>query len=379
LRLSLASDVGPVRLRNLVRHFGSIDSVLGASMSELTQVSRVGEVVARSVFKARGDEDVERAIEQAAQGGVRILCAEDAEYPQSLLNIPDPPICLFVRGRLLPTDVVSVAIVGTRRCSQYGAEQARRFGMILGQAGFTVVSGLARGIDSYAHRGALQSSGRTIAVLGNGLASIYPPEHEALAAEIVERGAVVSELPMDFQPDAKNFPPRNRIIAGLTLGVFVIEAGKRSGALITARLASEYNREVFGLPGRVDQPDRTLGVHRLIRDGQAKLITCLEDVLDELQEVGAIMRPDSDGLSEPEAVEGAACETARGPVQIANLAPHERTIYEAVQNGCEDFEDIRETTRLPIWRISSSLTALQLKGLIRQLPGNRFTLRVPSA
>jgi DNA processing protein len=149
--------------------------------------------------------------------------------------------------------------------------------------------------------------------------------------------------------------------------------------LITARLASEYNREVFALPGRVDQPDRTLGVHRLIRDGQAKLITCLEDVLDEFQEVGAIMRPESSGLSESEAVEGPACGATKGPVQIASLAPHERAIYEAVQNGCEDFEDIRETTRLPIWRISSSLTALQLKGLIRQLPGNRFTLRVPSA
>jgi DNA processing protein len=348
-------------------------------MSELMRVSQVGEVVARSVFKARGDEDVERAIEQAAKGGVRILCAEDGEYPQSLLNIDDPPICLFVRGGLLPTDVVSAAIVGTRRCSQYGAEQARRFGMLLGQAGFTVVSGLARGIDSYAHRGALQSSGRTIAVLGNGLASVYPPEHEALAGEIVARGALISELPMDFQPDAKNFPPRNRIIAGLTLGVIVVEAGKRSGALITARLASEYNREVFALPGRVDQPDRTLGVHRLIRDGQAKLVTCLEDVLDEFQEVGAIMRPEPDGLFDEEARADGMDKPVVGPAQIANLAPHERAIYEAVQNGCEDFEDIRETTRLPIWRISSSLTALQLKGLIRQLPGNRFTLRVPSA
>jgi DNA processing protein len=200
-----------------------------------------------------------------------------------------------------------------------------------------------------------------------------------LAAEIVERGALISELPMDFQPDAKNFPPRNRMIAGLTLGVLVIEAGKRSGALITARLASEYNREVFALPGRVDQPDRTLGVHKLIRDGQAKLVTCLEDMLDEFKDVGEIMRPDSGGLSESEAVEGAAFEKTKGPVQIANLAPHERAIYEAVQNGCEAFEDIQETTKLPIWRISSSLTALQLKGLIRQLPGNRFMLRVPSA
>jgi DNA processing protein len=373
LRLSLAGDVGPVRLRNLVSHFGSIEAALGASMAELQKVPQVGEVVARSIFQARNDGRVDEVIDQAAEGGVHILCAEDADYPRSLVNIPDPPICLFVRGRIEPTDVISVAIVGTRKCSHYGAEQARRFGSLLGQAGFTVVSGLARGIDSYAHRGALQGGGRTIAVLGNGLNTIYPPEHGPLAEDIVRSGAVISELAMDLTPEAKNFPQRNRVIAGLTLGVIVVEAGKRSGALITARHATEYNREVFAIPGRVDQPDKTLGIHRLIRDSKAKLITCLEDVLDEFQEVGDIMRPEP--TDDPG--EGAG-ESAGAPIPVANLAPHERTVFEAVTTGHEDIEDIREATALPVWRISSTLTALQLKGLVRQLPGNRFVPRSSS-
>jgi len=367
LRLKRIPDVGPIRARKLVAHFGSVDAIWSASMTELQHVEGIGPCVAESIFHSRDDKGVEEEIAKSVECELRILCPEDADYPQPLLHIPDSPICLYVRGTLQPADSVAVAIVGTRRCSHYGREQALRFGEALAGAGFTIVSGLARGIDGEAHRGALRAKGRTIAVLGNGLGSIYPREHEELAEEIAASGAILSELEVDVTPDFKNFPPRNRIIAGLSLGVIVIEAGDKSGALITARLATEYNREVFAVPGNIDRPAQTAGSNALIRDGQAKLITCIEDVLDELGEVGKKLRPDAPpGLAD-------------FPLfATANLAPHERSILEAVSSGMEEVEGICTTTRLDAGSVTSTLTALQLRGLIRQLPGNRFVCRTPA-
>ena len=370
LQLQLTADVGPIRLRNLIARFGSVDAVLSASMSELERVEGVGPHTAESIFRSRGADSVAREIARATACGLRILCLEDPAYPQPLRNIPDPPICLYVRGRLKPTDSVAVAIVGTRRCSHYGREQAVRFGEMLAGAGFTVVSGLARGIDGHAHRGAIQGGGRTIAVLGNGLASVYPPEHGDLADQVVQAGALVSEMPVDAQPLAESFPRRNRIIAGLSLGVVVIEAGPRSGALITARLASEYNREVFAVPGRVDRPDLTAGVHRLIRDGQAKLIARLEDVLDELGDVGQIMGRDVS----PSAPAGVDEPNAASP-PIPALTADEQAVFEAVADGAEDLDSIISKTGREMPRVMSSLTSLQLKALVSQLPGHRFVTR----
>lgn len=370
LRLQLTSDVGPVRVRKLIARFGSLDAVLSASMGELERVDGIGPRIARSIFQARSDDAVDREIEQAASLGLRILCTEDAEYPRTLLNIPDPPICLYVRGLLEPADAVAVAIVGSRRCSHYGREQAMRFGELLGRAGFTVVSGLARGIDGHAHRGALRGGGRTIAVLGNGLPTIYPPEHESLASDIVGAGALVSEIPLHAAPDSKNFPRRNRIIIGLALGVIVVEAAKRSGALITARLASEYNREVFAVPGRVDHPDYSAGVNGLIRDGGAKLITCLEDVLDELGEVGDTMRPDTE---DPDSDDPQGHPT--GPPAVSGLGRDERAVFDAIESGVDDADLICSSTKLEMARVTSILTSLQLKGLVTRLAGNRFVPR----
>ncbi len=364
LRLQRVPDVGPIRARNLVVHFGSVDAIWSASMAELQHVEGIGSKVAESIRHFRHDDGVEKEIAKAVECGLRILCPEDEDYPKSLLHIPDPPICLYVRGTLQPADSVAVAIVGTRRCSHYGREQALRFGESLAAAGFTVVSGLARGIDGEAHRGALRAGGRTIAVLGNGLGTIYPREHEELADEIASNGAIVSELEVDIAPDFKNFPPRNRIIAGLSLGVVVIEAGDKSGALITARLATEYNREVFAVPGHIDRPAQTAGSNALIRDGSAKLITCLEDVLHELGEVGRTLRPD------------VSLQPADAPLfEAANVTPPERSILDAVSKGIEEVEGICISTRLDAGSVTSTLTALQLRGLIRQLPGNRFVCR----
>lgn len=416
LRLHLTADVGPVRLRNMVLHFGSIVAIRDKSMAELMEVEGIGPKVAESVFRAKGDDAVKREIERAAEEGVRILCPEDDDYPRPLLHIPDPPTCLYLRGSLEATDAVAVAIVGTRRCSHYGLEQARRFGELLGRAGFTVVSGLARGIDAAAHRGALAAGGRAIAVLGNGLSMIYPAEHAALADQIASSGAILSELAVDVAPDAKNFPPRNRIIAGLSLGTIVVEAPARSGALITARLATEYDREVFAIPGRIDEPQRSGGTNGLIRDGKAKLIACLEDVLDELNEIGDIMRPaattggstdhdspaaagsanagvsDEPGLfaqphapdrdrdgSPPAADAGRPAESAEGNREprtpLVRLTDDEHTVHAALDGAARDIDQLHAATRLPAPRITSVLTSLQLKGIVRRLPGNRFERR----
>jgi len=370
LRLQLTDNIGPIRLRSLITHFGSLDAVLSASIRELQRVEGIGERVATSIFKTRNDDAVDLEIERAASCGLQIVCAEDAEYPRPLLSIPDPPICLYVRGKLEPTDAVAIAIVGARRCSHYGREQAVRFGQLLGRAGFTVISGMARGIDGHAHRGALQAGGRTIAVLGNGLATVYPPEHESLAADIAGAGSIVSELPADCIPDAKNFPRRNRIIIGLSLGVIVVEAGQRSGALISARLASEYNREVFAVPGRVDRPEYSAGVNGLIRDGQAKLVTCLEDVLDELDQVGEIMRR---GIAESLRDEAGSPDTGLPPA--VGLTPDERAVYEALAGGLDDVDEISSSTKLETAQVTSILTSLQLKGLVQLLPGGRVVPR----
>ncbi len=370
LRLQLTKDVGPIRVCNLVRHFGSPEAVLSASMSELERVDGVGGKTAKAIFRSRNDEAVDREIACAVDCGLRILCVEDDDYPKPLLNITDPPICLYVRGTLEPADGVAMAIVGTRRCSHYGREQAIRFGEMLGAAGFTVVSGLARGIDSHAHRGALQSGGRTIAVLGNGLKSIYPPEHETLASEIASAGAVITEAPVDTAPEASNFPRRNRIIAGLALGVLVIEAGRRSGALITAGLALDYNREVFAIPGQIDRPQQTAGVNSLIRDGRGKLVTDLEDVLDELGEVRRMM-----GAAPSETSATGHAESPPSASQLVKLDDQERAILDAVGNGEEEVEQISAAAALEPGRVAALLTALELRGLIKRLPGDRFVCR----
>lgn len=381
LRLQRAENVGPIRCKALLEHFGSVDAILAASMAELQRVEGVGEATAQGIFKSRGDDAiVEHEVGRAAELGVQIFCLEDAPYPASLKHIPDPPICIYVRGTIEPADAVSVAIVGTRRCSHYGTEQALRFGEALAGAGFTVVSGLARGVDGHAHRGALRAGGRTIAILGNGLSSIYPPEHVELAERIAQSGAVISELPIDTGPEPKNFPGRNRIIIGLSLGVLVIEAGKRSGALITARLANEYNREVFALPGRVDHPDQTAGSNSLIRDQHAKLVTCLEDILDELGEVGTIMRPEaSEALpaSAPANSNASAGANELSPVKevAPSLGANEQVIYAVIKEGVEDIDSIGIRAGIESGQLNAALTALQLKGMVKQLPGNRFTPR----
>jgi DNA processing protein len=348
----MADGVGARTFAALLENFGTPQAILSANRAQLRAVKGIGPSKAKAIASAKALEEVEAEIKRAEACGVRIICRLDADYPEPLLRIPDAPICLYVQGEMERSDAVAVAVVGSRRGTQYGYEQARRFGYLLAQAGFTVVSGMARGIDSCAHSGAIEAGGRTIAVLGNGLSRTYPPESEPLRESILEHGAVVSESLMETEAHEGTFPSRNRIIAGLCLGTLVVEAGRRSGALITAELATDYNREVFAVPGRVDAPTSE-GTNGLIRDGKAKLVSRLEDVLEEMGDVGRVL---------------AETGESEGPV----LDSVEEKVLAVLGAGEYHVEEIIRETRLTPAQVAGALTMLQLRALARQLPGNRY-------
>jgi DNA processing protein len=369
LHVHLATGVGPKRFSMLLEALGSPAKILRASVGQLKDI--VGPATGMLIYEGLKSVDAEAELTEVRNAGVRLLTVRDAEYPLLLASCPDPPAVLYVKGELKEQDQLSLAVVGTRNPTRYGSDQAYRLSYLLAQAGITVVSGLARGIDGQAHRGALLAKGRTIAVLGSGLGRIYPPEHAELAEQILEHGgAILSEYPMTFQPQAGNFPARNRIVAGMTLGTFVVEAPAQSGALITAALAIEYNREAFALPGPVDQPNFQ-GCHQLIKSGKAKLVTSLEDILDELGRVGQILKvertagekvPDNPG-------------EALGDLLKASLSDAEKAIWDFLGHGANDLDTICDLCSLPAAQVSASLTTLQLKGLIKNLPGNQFCRR----
>jgi len=377
LRLHLVTGIGPRLFAALVEHFGSACAAAEASAGALAAVRGIGPDSAARMREGIAAADPEAEFLKAQDAGVRILVRGEPDYPIALTYLADAPPVLYVKGTLVPEDARAMAVVGMRKCSLYGQDQAERLAGGLARCGFTIVSGLARGIDSAAHRGAMAAGGRTIAVLGNGLSTVYPPENRKLAEAVAERGALVTEFPMDFGVAAENFPRRNRVIAALAMGVIVVEAGRQSGALITARLAAELGKEVFAVPNRVDAPGAA-GAHALIRDG-AKLVESVADVLEEFPDLGiqAPAAADAAGAGPAPAPGDPTTATARqGTLSLrASLSPEESRIMEVMDGDPLALDALIQRTGLAPARVSGALTLLELKGLVRALPGGQFALR----
>lgn len=347
---SKVTGVGATRLRRLWEHFGDLGAAWRAGAGELQRAGLDARIVASAIAE-RGALRPEAEAEQLVRSGVALLTVADAEYPALLRTVEGAPATLYVRGALLPEDELALAVVGSRQVTPYGRQVTLHLVGDLVAQGLTIVSGLARGIDAVAHRAALDAGGRTIAVLGCGVDVAYPPEHRALAQDIAAQGAVVSEFPLGAKPDAPNFPMRNRVIAGLSLGTLVVEAGTSSGALITAARALEQNREVFAVPGSIFAP-RSAGTNALIRRGEAKLITCAGDILEELR------------------VEHVPQQLALDAV-LAHDETEDRLLRHLSQEPMH-VDALTRAVELPISVVSSTLAMLELRGVVRQVSAMQY-------
>jgi len=354
--LNMVSDIGSIRLKKLFEFFGKPENILKSSAEKLMAVSGIGEKIASKIFSLK-KEDLDKEFALAKKHSLKILTFEDKDYPENLKNIPDPPIILYVKGELKPEDKLSLGIVGSRRASFYGLTNSERFSADLAAKGFTIVSGMAHGIDTYAHRGALKQGGRTIAVMGSGFNYIYPEENKELAEGISKSGAVISEFPISTLPLKQNFPQRNRVISGLSLGILVAEAARNSGALITADFALEQGREVFALPGKVDSLN-SFGTNGLIKQG-AKLVSCVDDIIEELN-----LNIDS----EPKMIEENENRDNKSP----DLSVDEYALYNSINREPVRLDELLEKTHLASSRVIELLLRLQVKRLIKQLPGQQF-------
>ncbi len=358
LGLSFVPGVGDVGYKNLISAFHNPKAVFEASVKDLDQVEGIGEKAAQAIKNFSGWERVDTEIQNLKRLGFKLVSMVDKDYPKNLYKIYYPPPILYVQGEILPGDAIALAIVGTRTADRYGRLLTERFASELASMGITVVSGMARGIDSVAHGAALKSGGRTIAVLGSGLDVIYPPENKNLYNQISENGAVISEFPLGSEPDAVNFPKRNRIISGLSLGVLVIQAPEKSGSLITASFALEQNREVFAVPGDIGSK-LSCGTNTLIKKG-AKLVDSIEDILGELEAFRRLKPIES-------------------PVEISRILERlnedGKRIYSTITNEPIHIDDIITQSGFEPHRVLSTLLSLELEGFITQLPGKMFQLR----
>ena len=367
------SGVGRARMALMEGHFGSLGEAWRAGLADLRRAG-LNAPTARQIVKARGEIDPDDEMERVVGAGVRALTWHDDDYPPRLKQIYDKPPLLYVKGEILPRDERSVAVVGTRRPSAYGRETARKLTAEIAAGGVTIVSGLARGVDGVAHSAALDAGARTIAVLGSGVDVIYPREHAALAERIQENGAVVSEHPVGARPDAQNFPRRNRIISGVTLGTLVVEAPEGSGALLTARHALEQNREVFAVPGSILSAS-SRGANFLIRDSAAKLVTQGADVMVELnltvveRQMGLVDAGAPAVLAKRSAPETAA------QVDLSAFFPEDEAESAVLRYVTFDPIHIDEITRnsaLAASTVSGALTMMELRGLVRQVGGMNY-------
>lgn len=358
LVLNQLPRVGPVRVRKLLEVFDSPEAILSATEQQIRRVNGFGAELAAWVTKWEEHTDLIREERRIKDLGVSVLIQDDDRYPASLKEIYDPPLVLYVWGELKPQDRIAIGVVGSRRATMYGLNCAKKLSFQLAGAGITVLSGLARGIDTAAHEGAIAAKGRTVAVIGSGLAKLYPPENQSLAEKIADgNGAVVSEFPIDLPPDKQTFPMRNRIVSGWSSGILVIEAPAWSGSLITANMASEQGRSVFAVPGQIDKPT-SAGCNKLIQNG-ARLVMDAQDVLDDL------------GSLFPKTAGPAPSSPARS---VEGLSDEEKLIYATVGQDPIHVEEIIAKTELATPVVSANLMRLELKKFLTQLPG-RFYAR----
>lgn len=357
IALNMMEEVGPVGVRSLCNILGSPQAIFTAEREKLSAAQGIGPTVVEKIIEQRSAIRPDEELKRAAGLKAEIITPVDENYPKILAKIHDPPLALYVRGKLLPGDQHAIAVVGSRHTTIYGRETAESLAYQLAHAGFTVVSGLARGIDTFAHRGALKAKGRTLAVLGGGMDSIYPPENITLAEEIAESGAVISEFPIGKKPDKTTFPIRNRIVSGLSMGVVVVEAGLTSGALITANQALEQGRCVFAVPGRIDSP-ASKGTHMLIKNG-ARLVESVDDILQEFEFL--IPRPKP------------------GESRNAGLFPpldeNEKKIVQNLEEGELNVDEIIRKTGIGANHIGAILLGLEMKRMIKLQPGRMIHLR----
>jgi DNA processing protein len=357
--LNMARGIGSNRLRILLEHFAKPQDILAADTSCLMEISGIGVKLAREINLANDTRKLSQELKLIQKHKIKVITILDEEYPLRLKEIHDPPIVIYVKGQLLPQDLVNIAVVGSRRASYYGLICAEKFAYQLAGLGITITSGGARGVDAAAHKGALKAHGRTLAIVGCGLDNTYPPENEGLFAEISERGALISEFSMGEAPLAKNFPRRNRIISGLSCGVLVVEAARNSGALITADFALEQGRDVFALPGKVDS-DNSYGTNELIKQG-AKLVSSVEDILEELKikiSIDMNKKTDSGSL-----------------FTKIDLDEKELKIFNILSAEPKHIEIISNESSLDLANVMDILLRFELKKIVTQLPGKQFVLK----
>ena len=348
---NIVRGIGPTRLRALLDYFGDVERAWHASAAELRSAG-LDRRSLKSLLATRPTLDLDRELERIAEAGAQVFTWETPGYPRLLHEIAAPPPVIYVKGTITEQDAWAVAIVGTRRASDYGREVSRRLAGALARNGVTIVSGLARGVDGEAHRAALKAGGRTIAVLGCGIDRVYPPEYRRLAEDVVAQGALVSDYPLGTKPEGRNFPPRNRIISGLSLGVLVVEAGTRSGALITADYAAEQGRDVFAVPGSIFARG-SVGANALIRDG-AKVVIGPEDILEELNLTMAVEQ-----------------------MEVRQVLPadeSEAAMLTRLSSEPTHVDDLGQQMELPIAQVTSTLALMELKGMVRQVGGMKYVV-----
>lgn len=349
---NLIPQIGSGKVRRLLDHFGDLATAWKAGAHDLAAAG-LDQRALNNQLKERSRLDLDREVQKIARAGACILTWQDQKYPALLRQIPDSPPVLYVKGELTPADDFAIAVVGTRRATAYGREVTRQFVTDLVRNGITIVSGLARGIDGTAHQAALAANGRTIAVLGSGVDVIYPPEHKRLADEICHHGAIVSDYALGTKPDAPNFPPRNRIISGLSLGTLMTEGDERTGARITINYALEQGRETFAVPGELFRRE-SRGANKLIQEGGAKLVTRVEDILEELN---------LQMVAEHQEVRAVAPETESEARLLRHLSSDPVRI-----------DELTHQTGLAIAEVSSRLALMELKGIVRQVGGMNYII-----